>query len=643
MSVSATIGGTADFKNDNTNDGLSRMTRVEQNGNGGSTVASKRASFEYNALGQITKLQREHKPSGSWQEIATTHFTYDNVNRLTHLDHQRGGTNLFTGMSFTYDAMNRVTQAATQDGTASYSYDKNSRLTAADYSYQTDESFGYDANGNRNMTGYTVGAANRILSDGTYDYTYDDEGNLIRRTNISTGYYTEYVWDYRNRLTQVLEKNDAGTLLKQFDYKYDVYNRRIQKSVDNDGPGSGAAVGTRYVWDGRNVVFTFDGNNALTHRYLSAPNIDAILADEDALNSILTPLLDNLGSVTDLVNTSGTVQNHITYGAFGNITSETAPSVNFLMGYGGMQTDEETGLNYALTNYANSTAGTFLTPAPLTWDQGFNASIYAQDSPTNFTQPTGQTPVPFNSAAPPFMLGGQEYAEWYRQWMINSGTWNLLPNTNSQSWLDWYGTWMDQMTGGLYSGTAGAATLAVLPSGAAPFVANLPDWVLVGGTVGVSIPLGIAIFAGGEIFLGVGTIGALTTTTVSANATAAAAAGGTSTVIVGAGLSGPASTTAVVSAGTTTTVVTGTAVGSAEFSVGAGATAAQTGALGQLFTTGQIVQNPATIGYLLWYLELARRTLERYQNIGYSGVGVDTQQYRIRLIEQILNKWGEPH
>ena len=31
-----------------------------------------------------------------------------------------------------------------------------------------------------------------------------DEGNLIRREEISTGYYREFVWDHRNRLTQVL-------------------------------------------------------------------------------------------------------------------------------------------------------------------------------------------------------------------------------------------------------------------------------------------------------------------------------------------------------------------------------------------------------------------------------------------------------
>ena len=41
------------------------------------------------------------------------------------------------------------------------------------------ESFSYDANGNRTMTGYSTGTGNRLLSDGTYNYTYDDEGNTL--------------------------------------------------------------------------------------------------------------------------------------------------------------------------------------------------------------------------------------------------------------------------------------------------------------------------------------------------------------------------------------------------------------------------------------------------------------------------------
>lgn len=57
-----------------------------------------------------------------------------------------------------------------------FSYDATSQLTDADHSYQTDEAYEYDENGNRTSTGYQTGTNNRLLSDGTYAYEYDDEG-----------------------------------------------------------------------------------------------------------------------------------------------------------------------------------------------------------------------------------------------------------------------------------------------------------------------------------------------------------------------------------------------------------------------------------------------------------------------------------
>ena len=56
--LSATVGGTNDFKNDYTFDNLNRMTQVAQIGNGGNTVANKRANFAYNGLGQFTSVER---------------------------------------------------------------------------------------------------------------------------------------------------------------------------------------------------------------------------------------------------------------------------------------------------------------------------------------------------------------------------------------------------------------------------------------------------------------------------------------------------------------------------------------------------------------------------------------------------------
>ena len=97
---------------------------------------------------------------------------------------------------------------------------------------------------------------NRLLSDGTYNYTYDNEGNRLTRTEIVTGELTEYEWDYRNRLVSVITKDANGSILSTTEYTYDVYNRRITKSVDSNGDGT-PDLEEGYVHDGDEIALVF--------------------------------------------------------------------------------------------------------------------------------------------------------------------------------------------------------------------------------------------------------------------------------------------------------------------------------------------------------------------------------------------------
>jgi RHS repeat-associated protein len=389
--LSATVAGTNDFKNDYTYDNMNRMTQAAQIGNGGNTVANKRANFAYNALSQFTSVERQVKPSSTWNEVATTAFTYDTLNRITGIDHKRSGTSLFTAYSNTYDRMDRITGITSADGTVAYTYDKTSQLTGADYSYQTDETFTWDANGNPSGGSNTVGTNNRLTSDGTYNYTYDDEGNQTRRTKISDSSYTDYTWDHRNRLTNVTNKTSGGTSTMSADYAYDVYDRRIKKVVDADGAGGGGSVTTRYVYEDEGitrVVLQFDGSNNITHRYLHGPAVDQLLAHEDSSNALLWSLADNIGTVRDLINNSGVTQNHLKYGAFGNVTNESAAAVDFLMGFAGMDRDEETGASYSW--HRPTANGRWLTPDPDGFAAGdANLTRYVHNDPIGSMDPTG--------------------------------------------------------------------------------------------------------------------------------------------------------------------------------------------------------------------------------------------------------------
>jgi RHS repeat-associated protein len=390
-SLSATKGGTADFLNTYSYDNLHRLTRVEQTGNGGATVADKRVNFAYNAIGQFTSIDRNYKNGGTWTEVATSTYTYDTLHRLTDLDHTHGATQI-ANYEWDYDHMNRVTLFSGPDGTSAYTYDKESQLTAADHSYQSDESYTFDATGNRTNGSYSISTNNRMTSDGMYNYTYDGEGNRLTRTKISDNSLTEYTWDYRNRLTKVVERatGSGGAITKETNYTYDVFDRRIGKSVDADGAGGGSAVVSRFVYDGDHIALQFDGSNNLTHRYLHGPAIDQILADEDALNDILWALTDNLGTVRDLVDDSGAVQNHIEYDSFGKVTAESAAAVDHLFGYTGRERDEETGLMYYRARYYDPATGRFISHDPIGFAAGdISLSRYVGNCVSTYVDPSG--------------------------------------------------------------------------------------------------------------------------------------------------------------------------------------------------------------------------------------------------------------
>ena len=219
-SLAATIDSTDDFLNTYTYDDLHRLTRVDQEGQtSGNTVHEKRVDFSYNAISQFTEIARFNDTAGgSVDEIATSTFTYDALGRLTKLDYENGGVDLFTPQEWSYDNIHRITQFISADGTTDYDYDETSQLTAADHDYQADESYSYDANGNRTLTVYQTGDNNQLLNDGTHSYEYDDEGNRTSRTNDTTNEVTEYEWDHRNRLIKVTEKDGLGATTKVVEY-----------------------------------------------------------------------------------------------------------------------------------------------------------------------------------------------------------------------------------------------------------------------------------------------------------------------------------------------------------------------------------------------------------------------------------------
>lgn len=383
LNRSETIAGAASGVNSYQYDALNRVTQITQAGVG---VSPKRVDLAYDAAGQMTNVARFADLAGT-QGVATSAYTFDGAGRLTDLAHASTSA-VIAQYSWAFDAAGRITRMTSNDGVTDYAYDATNQLLGADHSFQPDESYSYDLNGNRSNPGHETRTGNRLFSDGTFQYHYDAEGNRTRRTHLASGARTEYQWDYRNRLVQVTDFSAGNIITRDSTYAYDVFDRRIAATVDEDGAGPSPPSERRFVYDGHHIALTFDDGGAVPHRYLHGPAVDQILADESA-NGVVWDLTDHQGTIRDLVDSTGAVKNHLTYDSFGRVVSESNPAVDHSFGYTGRERDE-TGLHYFRARYYDPVLGEFISRDPLGFAAGdTNLKRFVNNSPPNGRDPYG--------------------------------------------------------------------------------------------------------------------------------------------------------------------------------------------------------------------------------------------------------------
>ena len=361
-------------------DNALRLATISQS-LGGTNVANVRDT--YDSGGRLHLVERT--VTGGSASV-DTQISYDDANNVTYIDHYKppegpvpGISGTFDGNSYQPDAAARVTSTTYSDGnsTNTLTYDSSGQLTASGDS-QTN-SYAFDLNGNRNSTGYATGAGNELTNSPGATYTYDNNGNRI--TEITSSGTTTFTYDYLNRLTGVKQ---YGTMIAT--YTYDALGRRI-------GVLEGCAT-TWTVFNGSGVdanpYADFNGSGSLTMRYLSGPAVDELLARTSATGTTAWYMTDKLGSVEDIVSTSGTVLDHIVYDSFGNVTTQTnaANADRFL--FTGMEYDSLTGLYYDHARYYDAVIGRFVTQDP----KGFPAGDtdlyrYIANQPTGQSDPSG--------------------------------------------------------------------------------------------------------------------------------------------------------------------------------------------------------------------------------------------------------------
>ncbi len=371
------------------------------------TTSYAQVSFSYDAASRRTQAVRS---DGSGASITTT-YSYDNLGRVTEILDTSDLAGTLSQFTYAYDAASRVTSYTGPEGAIQYTYDATGQLTGA--SGAVNENFTYDPAGNRTGSGYQTGPANRLLSDGTYNYTYDAEGNLIEKTEIATGRTWTYTWDQRNRLTHVTVTDDQGIVVSEAEYTYDVFDRLIGRVLDRDGAGPQAAEEFWTLYDTPETAAEIAAavyepgtllsnpwadvqNGSLTSRYLYTRTVDEVfarLADDQQTGQLELSwyLADRLGSVRQQVQTDGTILNEINYDSFGNVVTETNPAEGDRFKYTGREYDDLTGLYYYRARWYDARTGKFLSEDPLGFAAGdYNLSRYVLNNPVNAVDPSGE-------------------------------------------------------------------------------------------------------------------------------------------------------------------------------------------------------------------------------------------------------------
>jgi RHS repeat-associated protein len=366
-----------------------------------SSQAQASVGFTYTPRGQLATAQRSANTGGTLQVVGQSVYNYDTAGNVQRIRHQNAaGTTNLLDLNSTYDNADRLTSETDNGTTTTYSYDNASQVTQAGST-----GYSYDANGNRNNSGFVTGPDNLLqtatIGGVTWNYTYDLENNRIKATQGSSAPTWTYTYNLANQMTSAEERaTDGGTVLIHVNFAYDVNRQLVQTAVT---VGTGGV--TDYARDRGQVWADLDGSagNALKVRYLSGDGTNewlARLVSAGYANAGLSfYLTDRKGSVRGLTDNTGVLQDQLSYDAFGNVSESNAPYGDNRK-YAGYQFEATVGLYYALARWYDSGTGQWTTEDPSGLGPGPNPRAYVGNDPTNATDPSGLQEPPVKLEKP---------------------------------------------------------------------------------------------------------------------------------------------------------------------------------------------------------------------------------------------------
>jgi len=377
--------------------------------------------YDYRPAGDLAEI-RYH-----WQNLAGSSYSTTNIGKVAYTYAPYKGLRT---------SATRYTGSGTGWGSGTedeYQYDADlDYLTAVDYSsvsgssFTADDSWTYDAAGNRSNSGYTYDHLNRMTASPGATYTNDILGNRTWKNQNASG-AVRHIWDDAGRMRKMAGPTDGAT------YTYRADGMRIKKVtglqlawIEVEDEEAGGTSGFydeiqnvnyptyRYRYDGQmcfeddytvNVPGTPPTQSITGTSYaLGARGIDMmrtfsvnVSTSAKTYNETSFPIYDGHGNmIASLARSSSTpyyvLGNERQYDVWGGVRSGAStgdPNTRYCANLGHKQ-DDESGLIYMRARYYEPSTGRFVSEDPAM--DGSNWFNYSKDNPISYFDSTGKGP-----------------------------------------------------------------------------------------------------------------------------------------------------------------------------------------------------------------------------------------------------------
>ncbi|HEX6431318.1 MAG TPA: RHS repeat-associated core domain-containing protein [Niastella sp.] len=391
--------------------------------------------LQRNKTGEVTHLQaKQHellweahmKYNQAGQELErilpgniTSEWQYDGAGRPGEHRITKLGV-IQSWKKYTWDANDRLTNIfdAIAQGNTHFKHDTLGNLVFAQYADNRIVHRATDATGNvyetTAKTDRTYNSAGALLESSTYIFKYDEEGNLISKTEKGTFKKTTYAWYANGQLQKVIRPNG-----KEVTFTYDALGRRISKTF--------AGTITRWVWDGNTPLHEWSYSEkekpqAAVNEWgeisydKEEPNPANTLAEVNGITWVYEPdshrlaariangaaysvINDHLGTPQWMYDSEGKKVWEGVLDIYGRVRTLCGSGSDMPFRYQGQYEDVETGLCYNRSRYYDPEQGNYISQDPIGL-AGSNPTLYGYvNDPNVLIDPFGLNARPETAKA----------------------------------------------------------------------------------------------------------------------------------------------------------------------------------------------------------------------------------------------------